>query len=144
MHLILHKICQKEFFLNKSTNKRFKALSLTDNNSYITAIANDNGYDKIFSTQLSVFSKPSDLLICISGSGNSSNIIEAVKYAKQNNIFVIGVTGYDGGMLKKEANFSVHVPLDEMCTVESIHSVIFHLIILELRERLTKEPFSGL
>jgi D-sedoheptulose 7-phosphate isomerase len=134
----------KGIFLNHPTNKPFRALSLTDNTSYITAIANDDGYDKIFSTQLHVFAKPGDLLVCISGSGNSKNIVEAIHYAKQNNIFVVSVTGYDGGILKKEADFSVHVPLNEMCTVESIHSVIFHLIILELRERLTKQPFCGL
>ena len=57
---------------------------------------------------------------------------------------MIGVTGFDGGALKKAADFNVHVPLNEMCTVESIHSVIFHLIVLELRERLTKEAFGGL
>lgn len=133
----------KGIFLNQPTFKPFRALSLTDNTSYISAIANDDGYDKIFSTQLHVFAKPGDILICISGSGNSKNIIEAVDYAKKNNIYVIGITGYDGGILKKEADFSVHVPLNEMCTVESIHSVIFHLIILELRERLTKQPFCA-
>jgi D-sedoheptulose 7-phosphate isomerase len=70
--------------------------------------------------------------------------MDAVTAAKQKNIFVIGVTGFDGGALKQAADFNVHVPLNEMCTVESIHSVIFHLIVLELRERLTKEAFGGL
>ncbi len=134
----------KGIFLNHPTDKPFKALSLTDNTSFISAIANDDGFEKIFSTQLHVFAKPGDILICISGSGNSKNIVEAIQYAKKNKIYIIGVSGYDGGILKKEADFSVHVPLNEMCTVESIHSVIFHLIILELREKLTKQPFCGL
>lgn len=134
----------KGIFLSKPVAKTVKALSLTDNIAHITAIANDDGYEKIFSAQLNAFGKDGDYLICISGSGNSPNILEAVKVAKQKNIFVIGVTGYDGGALLKEANFSVHVPLNEMCTVESIHSVIFHLIVLELRERFTKVAFNGL
>jgi D-sedoheptulose 7-phosphate isomerase len=57
---------------------------------------------------------------------------------------IIGVTGFDGGQLKTMSNFSVHVPLNEMCTVESIHSIIFHLIVLELRERLAGQKVSGI
>lgn len=134
----------KGIFFNKPVPKTIKALSLTDNIAHITAIANDDGYEKIFSAQLNSFAKEGDYLVCISGSGNSKNIMEAVAAAKAKNIFVIGVTGFDGGALKNTADFSVHVPLNEMCTVESIHSVIFHLIVLELRERLTKVAFCGL
>jgi hypothetical protein len=59
-------------------------------------------------------------------------------------MFVIGVTGFDGGQLNTMSDFVVHVPLHEMCTVESIHSIIFHLIVLELRERLTGQKVSGI
>ena len=134
----------KGIFFEKPVAKTMKAISLTDNIAHITAIANDTGYQNIFSAQLNTYAQDSDVLICISGSGNSENIVEAVKAAKQKNMFVIGVTGFDGGQLKTMANFSVHVPLHEMCTVESIHSIIFHLIVLELRERLTGHKVSGI
>jgi len=134
----------KGIFFEKPVAKTMKAISLTDNIAHITAIANDTGYQNIFSAQLNTYAQDSDVLICISGSGNSENIVEAVKAAKQKNMFVIGVTGFDGGQLKTMANFSVHVPLNEMCTVESIHSIIFHLIVLELRERLAGQKVSGI
>jgi D-sedoheptulose 7-phosphate isomerase len=134
----------KGIFFEKPVAKTMKAISLTDNMAHITAIANDTGYQNIFSAQLNTYAQNSDVLICISGSGNSENIVEAVKAAKQKNMFVIGVTGFDGGQLKSIANFSVHVPLHEMCTVESIHSIIFHLIVLELRERLAGQKVSGI
>ena len=134
----------KGIFFEKPVAKTMKAISLTDNIAHITAIANDTGYQNIFSAQLNTYAQDSDVLICISGSGNSENIVEAVKAAKQKNMFVIGVTGFDGGQLKSIANFSVHVPLHEMCTVESIHSIIFHLIVLELRERLAGQKVSGI
>lgn len=134
----------KGIFFEKPVAKTMKAISLTDNIAHITAIANDTGYQNIFSAQLNTYANTGDVLVCISGSGNSENIIEAVKAAKQKNMFVIGVTGFDGGQLKSMANFSVHVPLNEMCTVESIHSIIFHLIVLELRERLAGQKVSGI
>ncbi|MFM1775894.1 MAG: hypothetical protein RJA53_1504 [Bacteroidota bacterium] len=134
----------KGIFFEKPVAKTMKAISLTDNVAHITAIANDTGYQNIFSAQLNTYANTGDVLVCISGSGNSENIIEAVKAAKQKNMFVIGVTGFDGGQLKSMSNFSVHVPLNEMCTVESIHSIIFHLIVLELRERLAGQKVSGI
>ena len=134
----------KGIFFDAPVAKTMKAISLTDNIAHITAIANDTGYQNIFSAQLNTFANTGDVLICISGSGNSSNIIEAVKAAKQKGMFVIGVTGFDGGQLNTMSDFVVHVPLHEMCTVESIHSIIFHLMVLELRERLTGQKASGI
>jgi D-sedoheptulose 7-phosphate isomerase len=134
----------KGIFFEKPVTKTMKAISLTDNIAHITAIANDTGYQNIFSAQLNTYAQDSDVLICISGSGNSENIVEAVKAAKQKNMFVIGVTGFDGGQLNTMSDFVVHVPLHEMCTVESIHSIIFHLIVLELRERLAGQKVSSI
>jgi D-sedoheptulose 7-phosphate isomerase len=134
----------KGIFFEKPVAKTMKAISLTDNIAHITAIANDTGYQNIFSAQLNTYANTGDVLVCISGSGNSENIIEAVKAAKQKNMVVIGVTGFDGGQLKTISDFVVHVPLHEMCTVESIHSIIFHLIVLELRERLAGQKVSGI
>lgn len=116
--------------------RRLKALSLTDNTPFITAQGNDDGYDSIFEQQLRTFAKRGDYLVAVSGSGNSPNIIKAIEWANNNGISTIGVTGFDGGKLRKMAQHTVHVPLNEMCTAESIHSIIFHYVILEIREKL--------
>jgi D-sedoheptulose 7-phosphate isomerase len=118
--------------------KRIRALSLTDNVSYITAVANDDGYQNIFSSQLRTFGSPGDLLIAISGSGNSANIIEAVMTAKALGIKCFGITGYDGGKLLPLSDSFIHVKLNDMCTVESIHSILFHYIIEKLKKDFIK------
>ena len=115
--------------------KRIKALSLTDNLPFITALGNDDGYDTIFEQQLRTFAKPGDVLICISGSGNSPNIIKAVNWANDNGLDTVGITGFDGGKLIKISKHSVHVPMNDMCTTESVHSIIFHYIILEITKK---------
>lgn len=120
---------------SKDQSRRLKALSLTDNLPFITAQGNDEGYDSIFEQQLRTFAKPGDYVIAISGSGNSPNIINAIEWANNNGLVSIGVTGFDGGKLKKMSHHSVNVVLNDMCTAESIHTIIFHYVILELRER---------
>jgi D-sedoheptulose 7-phosphate isomerase len=120
---------------SKDQTRRLKALSLTDNIPFITAQGNDEGYESIFEQQLRTFAKAGDYVIAISGSGNSPNIITAIEWANKNGLTTIGVTGYDGGKLKKISHHSVNVVLNDMCTAESIHSIIFHYAILELRER---------
>lgn len=124
--------------VSKDQARRLKALSLTDNLPFITAQGNDEGYDSIFEQQLRTFAKAGDYVIAISGSGNSPNIISAVEWANNNGLITIGITGYDGGKLKKMARHSVNVVLNDMCTAESIHTIIFHYVILELRERFKK------
>lgn len=121
---------------NPDQPKRIKALSLTDNLPFITAQGNDEGYDSIFEQQLRTFASAGDMVIAISGSGNSPNIIKAIEWANNAGLTTVGVTGFDGGRLKKIAHHSVNVELDDMCTSESIHSIIFHYIILDIRERL--------
>lgn len=121
---------------NAEQTKRLKAMSLTDNLPFITAQGNDEGYESIFEQQLRTFASPGDLLIAISGSGNSPNIIKAVVWANNQGMTTIGITGFDGGKLKKISQYSVNVGLNDMCTSESIHSIIFHYVILDLREKL--------
>ncbi len=122
---------------------RLKALSLTDNTPFLTAQANDEGYDTIFEQQLITYAKPGDLVIAISGSGNSPNIVKAIDWSNNNGLTTIGVTGYDGGKLYKMAKHKLHVPLNEMCTAESIHTIIFHYVILELREKFKEHHKSN-
>jgi len=120
---------------SKEQKKRLKALSLTDNLPFITAQGNDEGYESIFEQQLRTYAKPGDYLLAISGSGNSPNIIKAIEWANGNGLVTVVITGYNGGKLRKLAHHALHVPLNEMCTAESIHSIVFHYVILELREK---------
>lgn len=119
--------------------KRLRAMSLTDNLPFISALGNDEGYDRIFVQQLRTFADKGDLLVAISGSGNSPNIISAVDYANSIGMATIGITGFSGGKLRTLAHHGVHVPLDDMCTSESIHSIIFHYVILSLQEKMGEE-----
>lgn len=120
-------------------SKRIRALSLTDNLAFISALGNDEGYDQIFVQQLRTFCRPGDLLVAISGSGNSPNVLRAVEYANSNDMKTVGVTGFSGGTLRQIVNECVHVPLNDMCTSESIHSVIFHYTVLRLQEKMLAE-----
>lgn len=117
--------------------KRLKVMSLTDNTPYILAWGNDEGYDRIFVEQLKNFASPGDLLIAISGSGNSPNILRAVEWANRKGLVTFGVTGYDGGQLGKMAQKNLHVPSHNMGVVEAVHGVVFHYLVEELHERFT-------
>lgn len=121
---------------SKDQFKRLRALSLTDNVPFITAQGNDEGYDSIFEQQLRTFAKSGDYVIAISGSGNSPNIVKAIEWANSSGLKTIGVTGFDGGKLREMASHTVHVPLNDMCTAESVHSIIFHYVILEVLEKM--------
>jgi len=114
----------------RSWDKPFRVISLCDNQAVITAIGNDNGFDKIFSEQLSVLLKKGDVVVCISASGNSQNLIEAVETAKNIGALTIGLTSFDGGKLRKIVDVGVHVPTDkgEYGPAEDAHMVLDHLV----------------
>ena len=115
--------------ISEHTEKKFRFICLNDNISTIMAIANDIGYEEIFRFQLCGRLNPNDLVIGISGSGNSKNIINAVEYAKECGCSVIGITGFDGGELKKIADVSLHAPVNSMQITEDIHMIFDHLIM---------------
>jgi D-sedoheptulose 7-phosphate isomerase len=118
------------------SSKRIRALSLTDNLAFISALGNDEGYESIFEQQLKTFASEGDMLIAISGSGNSPNIIKAVDWGNENGLLTIGVTGFDGGLLHKINKLPIHIPLNDMCTVESINSIILHYVVIELKKKM--------
>jgi len=126
---------RREDFDNDS-KPRLKILSLTDNTSYITAWANDEGYERVFVEQLKNLASPGDLLIAISGSGNSPNILRAVEWANSKGLRTFGCTGYDGGKLRQVASQGIHVPINDMGLVESIHLVVFHWVIGSIFRRI--------
>jgi D-sedoheptulose 7-phosphate isomerase len=119
------------------SQKRLKVLSLTDNTAGIMAWANDEGYDRIFVEQLKNLASPGDLLLAISGSGNSPNILKAVDWANQTGLETVGITGFAGGKLKSLARHNFHVPIDDMGIVESLHQVVFHWIIDDIFRRIS-------
>ena len=121
-----------------NAKRRFKVIPLTDNIGFITALANDEGYDSIFEQQLRNLGESGDVLVAISGSGNSPNILRAVEYAKSIGMTTVGVTGYDGGKLRTLADESVHIDIMDMGMCEALHGVVFHAAMCFLRERLSK------
>ena len=120
--------------------KRLKVLSLTDNTAGIMAWGNDEGYDRLFVEQLKNLASPGDLLIAISGSGNSPNIIKAVAWANEHGLTTAGLTGFGGGQLMARAHHNFHVAIDDMGIVESVHLVAFHWVIDDLRRRFAAAP----
>jgi D-sedoheptulose 7-phosphate isomerase len=105
-------------------------ISLSDNTPVVTAIANDIGYDNIFYMQLEGILKPEDVIIAISCSGNSPNIVKAIEYAKEVGTKIVGVTGFDGGKLKELSDIRFHVdaPNGEYGLVEDVHMILDHMI----------------
>lgn len=119
------------------SQKRLKVLSLTDNTAGIMAWANDEGYDRIFVEQLKNLASPGDLLLAISGSGNSPNVLRAVEWANANGMTTVGLTGYSGGKLRALAHHNLHVGINDMGVVESLHQVVFHWVIDDIYRRIS-------
>ncbi len=125
--------------LKDESKKRLKILSLTDNQGWILALGNDVGYDQIFVQQLMNFGGKGDLVIAISGSGNSPNVLNAVDWSNRHGLKTFALTGFDGGKLRKMAHGGLHVPLDDMGMVESIHLCLFHWVLNDVFARINHE-----
>ena len=122
-------------FGTRSWTRPFRVISLTDNVSLISAIGNDHGYEEIFVAQLKVLMEEGDVVVAISASGNSANIVSAIRWANDHGAITVGLTGFDGGQLKQMADVSVHVPTQkaEYGPVEDLHMVFDHLVGTYLR-----------
>ncbi len=116
--------------------KRFRVMSLVDNLPALMAIANDLSYDEIFIEQLKNFMQPGDLVVGISGSGNSVNVVKAMKYAQEQGVQTVAFCGYKGGKIKEIADISVHSVALDMEVAEDIHMVVFNVIKKEVMRRL--------
>jgi D-sedoheptulose 7-phosphate isomerase len=125
--------------LKDESKKRLKVLSLTDNAGWIKAVGNDVGYDQIFVQQLMNYGSAGDLVIAISGSGNSPNVLNAVDWANRHGLVTFGLTGYRGGKLKAMQQHGLHVELDDMGMVESIHLCVFHWVLNDVYARINGE-----
>jgi D-sedoheptulose 7-phosphate isomerase len=128
-----------EHHLKDETKKRLKVMSLTDNVGWILAVGNDVGYDQIFVQQLMNYGSKDDVVIAISGSGNSPNILAAVDWANRHGLKTYGLTGYEGGKLKQMQQSGLHVQLTDMGMVESIHLCVFHWVLNDVFARINHE-----
>lgn len=119
----------------RSWSRPFRAVSLADNVATLTAIANDYGYGEVFVSQLKVLMVPDDVVVAISASGNSPNVVSAVRWANERGGITVGLTGFDGGELKALARVAVHVPTrpGEYGPIEDLHLIFNHLVTAYLR-----------
>lgn len=121
--------------------KKIKMICLNDNTPTLLAFANDVSYDVVFVEQLKNFFNPGDLVIGISGSGNSENVIKAIHHTKQNNGQTIGFSGFSGGKLAQMVDVPFVAKVDDMQKVEDIHMILVHMIMQAIYSAL--QPRSG-
>ena len=124
-----HYITDWNKMVNLATGRKFRGISLCDNLGMVTAFANDIAYDEIFAGQLKAILEPDDLVIAISGSGNSPNVVKAVTYANQAGADTLAIVGYDGGALKRIAKHVVWVPSFDMQLCEDVHLMFGHMVM---------------
>jgi len=129
---------RKEDLLDES-KKRLKIISLNDSLGWITAVGNDMGFEHIFQQQLMNYASQGDLAIAMSGSGSSPNVIQAVEWCKRHGVHTYGMTGYNGGKLKEIQDEGLHVPVDDMGMVQSIHLCVFHWVLDDVFARINSE-----
>ena len=122
-----HWVCDMNKGASYGHPLRYKMLCLNDNFPTVMAYSNDVSYAVIFEEQLRNLLSPGDLVIGISGSGNSPNVVRAIEYANANGGKTIGMTGYSGGALKEKAQHSIHFPVHDMQLVEDLHMMTAHV-----------------
>jgi D-sedoheptulose 7-phosphate isomerase len=141
-----HFACDLNKWVSDKAEKKFRAFALVDNIPLVSALTNDNGWSDVYYEQLRNFYRKGDVVVAISvhgGSGSdkagawSQNLLKAVKYAKDNGGKIVGLAGFDGGILKTAADECIVVPADSTPHVEGMHLVITHLICEQLRELIS-------
>ncbi|SEG17133.1 D-sedoheptulose 7-phosphate isomerase [Butyrivibrio sp. Su6] len=126
--------------VSEKLEKKYRFQCINANMATIMAIANDNGYDRVFIQQLENRLETDDVIVAISGSGNSENVVKAVRYAKKQGCQIIGMTGYSGGVIDELCDVSLHVPIENMQITEDVHLIINHLMMYVLCGELTGYP----
>ena len=125
--------------VNQYLEKKYEIECLSDNLPSMLAMANDISYDDIFVFPLMNRISKGDVLIGISGSGNSANVIKAIEYATEMGAETVSFTGYDGGKLKEISRHNIHVPIDNMQIVEDVHLVLNHMMMYILSQEHKKD-----
>jgi len=129
-----HLVCDHAKSGQTDTDLRPKVHSLSSNIEMITALANDISYDAVFSYQLATYAEPEDVLVTISSSGDSENVVQAITWAKANGVAVIAMTGFDGGRSKEMADVSLHVVGDNYGIIEDTHQSLMHILAQYIRQ----------
>ncbi len=129
-----HLVCDHSKSGQTDTDLRPKVVSLSTNIEMITAIANDISFEEIFAYQLKTLAEPGDVLLTISSSGDSENVVQAAQWAKDNGLSVIAFTGFDGGRSASIADINLHVDGDNYGVVEDIHQGLMHILAQFLRQ----------
>ena len=119
--------------------RRFRVLSLSDNMSILTALANDIGYAAVFSEQLKNLIRAGDLLVAISASGNSPNVLRAMEYARAESAEVVAMLGFEGGQAASTADLAIVIPSDHYGVIEDVHLIINHITVDFFKARLAEE-----
>lgn len=129
-----HFVCDVVKGASYGREKRFKIMALTDSLATLTAYSNDVSYEHVFVEQLKNFAGPGDVLLAISGSGNSPNVLRAVEYAKSVGCKTVALSGRDGGKLGPLADLNIQVPVQHMGRIEDVHLIACHMIAYRLME----------
>src|SRR5262245_21236801 len=116
--------------------KTFRCQSLTDNVALMTAWANDTAYENIFAEQLRPWVQPGDLVFCVSGSGNSANVLKAARLAREMGAYTVGLAGYQGGKLASLVDEALVVPCDNMQRIEDCHMIVLHLLFWRMLQEV--------
>lgn len=124
-----HYVCDFNKGISYGKEKMYKMICLNDNVPTMMAYANDIAYDEVFVGPLRNFFQPGDVVIGISGSGNSGNVVKALEWATAHGAKTIGLTGYDGGKVKQMAQYNVHIPINDMQITEDLHMVLDHCMM---------------
>lgn len=124
-----HYVCDFNKGISMEQDKKFKLICLNDNIPSLMAYANDLSFEDIFVRQLKNYFQAGDIVIGVSGSGNSKNVLNAIQYANEHGGVTVGLTGYDGGKLKTMCRYGVHVPVDDMQITEDLHMVLDHCMM---------------
>lgn len=129
-----HLVCDHAKGVRTDTHLRPRVISLSANLELITAIANDIAYDDVFSYQLETMARPGDVLMAISGSGDSKNVVRAVQWARDNGVSSVSFTGFDGGRTARLADINLHVDADNYGVIEDTHQSIMHILAQYIRQ----------
>lgn len=138
-----HLLCDFAKGIQNDTQLKPKVVSLSSHVEMITAIGNDLSFDEVFAFQLQTAARPGDLLLTISSSGNSENIVRPLQWARDNGIHSIALTGFDGGRSARLAEVNIHVPAHNYGVVEDLHQSVMHILAQFIRMQNIKPELVG-
>lgn len=138
-----HWVCDINKGCSYGREQRFRMVCLNDNIPTILAYANDVGYEDIFVEQLKNFLEEGDVVVAISGSGNSKNVVKAIEYANSKGAITIGLVGYSGGKLLDLVQIPVHIQVEDMQIVEDVHMIVAHMTMRRLLQEFDRSSTLG-